>query len=310
MVQKVDTPLPQDRQMPHWFWQVYTYLNNRTFSPDITIEGVSGGAGITITAPGSNGVVVTNTATSTSTYHGVSGSIGYGGTTTSSEYSLFTNNTKRLIVSNTGNVTINAPSSGTALTLNVLASTEGVSFSDGTVTGIYGTITTTSTFWGTKSNHSLQIRTNNTDRVDIAAAGNVTINAPSSGTALRVTGTTGAARIAVWNGSYHEYQLASTTFGYLGDRTGVLGSGSGMSVRSEGSLYLSCNGATNVWKFDSTYAQQPTTTVGSLVAAGTAGAGARSFVTDANATTFASVVAGGGGNGVPVYSDGTNWRIG
>lgn len=39
-------------------------------------------------------------------------------------------------------------------------------------------------------------------------------------------------------------------------------------------------------------------------------AGARAFVSDANATTFASVVAGGGANGVPVYSDGTNWRIG
>lgn len=39
-------------------------------------------------------------------------------------------------------------------------------------------------------------------------------------------------------------------------------------------------------------------------------AGARRYVTDANATTFASVVAGGGSNGVPVYFDGTDWRIG
>lgn len=38
--------------------------------------------------------------------------------------------------------------------------------------------------------------------------------------------------------------------------------------------------------------------------------GARSFVTDATATTFASIVAGGGANAVPVYDDGTNWRIG
>ena len=52
------------------------------------------------------------------------------------------------------------------------------------------------------------------------------------------------------------------------------------------------------------------TVVTSLPAAATAGAGARHFVTDANATTFASVVAGGGANGVPVYSDGTDWRIG
>lgn len=53
-----------------------------------------------------------------------------------------------------------------------------------------------------------------------------------------------------------------------------------------------------------------TTTVAGLPDAGVAGAGSRSFVTDANATTFASIVAGGGSNGVPVYSDGTNWRIG
>src|ERR1700676_25750 len=31
---------------------------------------------------------------------------------------------------------------------------------------------------------------------------------------------------------------------------------------------------------------------------------------DANATTFASVVAGSGSNKIPVYDDGTNWRIG
>lgn len=50
--------------------------------------------------------------------------------------------------------------------------------------------------------------------------------------------------------------------------------------------------------------------VASLPSAATAGSGARSMVTDANATTFASIVAGGGANTVPVYSDGTNWRIG
>lgn len=53
-----------------------------------------------------------------------------------------------------------------------------------------------------------------------------------------------------------------------------------------------------------------TTTVSALPSASTVGAGARAFVTDATATTFASVVAGSGSNGVPVYSDGTNWRIG
>lgn len=39
-------------------------------------------------------------------------------------------------------------------------------------------------------------------------------------------------------------------------------------------------------------------------------AGMRRFVTNATATTFGTVVVGGGSNAVPVYSDGTNWRIG
>jgi hypothetical protein len=49
-------------------------------------------------------------------------------------------------------------------------------------------------------------------------------------------------------------------------------------------------------------------TVATLPAAGTIGR--RAFVTDANATTFASIVASGGANKVPVFDDGTNWRIG
>ena len=42
----------------------------------------------------------------------------------------------------------------------------------------------------------------------------------------------------------------------------------------------------------------------------TGSAGMRAFVTDANSTTFASAVTGGGANGVPVYYDGSTWRIG
>ena len=38
--------------------------------------------------------------------------------------------------------------------------------------------------------------------------------------------------------------------------------------------------------------------------------GVRYTVTNATATTFMSIVAGGGANIVPVVSDGTNWRIG
>jgi hypothetical protein len=52
------------------------------------------------------------------------------------------------------------------------------------------------------------------------------------------------------------------------------------------------------------------TVVASLPIASAGLTGARAFVTNATATTFASIVAGGGSNAVPVYCDGANWRIG
>jgi hypothetical protein len=51
-------------------------------------------------------------------------------------------------------------------------------------------------------------------------------------------------------------------------------------------------------------------TVANLPSAATAGVGSRSFVTDSSVSTFGSTVAGGGSTKVPVYSDGTNWKVG
>lgn len=51
-------------------------------------------------------------------------------------------------------------------------------------------------------------------------------------------------------------------------------------------------------------------TVDTLPGAALVGAGSRAFVTDANAIAFYNIVGNGGGNSVPVFSDGTDWRIG
>jgi hypothetical protein len=51
-------------------------------------------------------------------------------------------------------------------------------------------------------------------------------------------------------------------------------------------------------------------TVATLPSAVTSGKGARSFVTDALAPTFGATVVTGGAVAVPVYSDGTNWKVG
>lgn len=52
------------------------------------------------------------------------------------------------------------------------------------------------------------------------------------------------------------------------------------------------------------------TTVASLPSAADAGAGARAFVTDATSTTFNAALSGGGANAVPVFSDGSSWKVG
>ncbi len=85
-------------------------------------------------------------------------------------------------------------------------------------------------------------------------------------------------------------------------------SGGGLSnfLRSDGTWASSVDASLSA----GTYLRSGSVLVAALPAAATVGAGARMVVTDATVTTFASVVAGLGGNTVPVYSDGTNWRIG
>jgi hypothetical protein len=51
-------------------------------------------------------------------------------------------------------------------------------------------------------------------------------------------------------------------------------------------------------------------TVATLPSAATSGTGARAFVSDALAPVFGSTVASGGAVKMPVYSDGTDWKIG
>jgi hypothetical protein len=54
----------------------------------------------------------------------------------------------------------------------------------------------------------------------------------------------------------------------------------------------------------------PVYVVAKLPSAVDAGIGAKSFATDASAPTFGATVVGGGAIPVPVYSDGTNWKVG
>lgn len=106
------------------------------------------------------------------------------------------NNASRVSIASAGNVTINAPSSGNSLSVNTIAGNYGLLISDGT--GSMGQYTNgaSSGAFGMVSNHALTFITNNSARVQIASAGNVTINAASSGDELTVTGSVVATSFA------------------------------------------------------------------------------------------------------------------
>ncbi len=93
----------------------------------------------------------------------------------------------------------------------------------------------------------------------------------------------------------------------------INGGGAGLEILSGASSVVTFTAASGVSAAgrvaSATYLKSGSYTVATLPAAATAGVGARAMVTDANATTFLSTVAGGGANIVPVVSDGTNWKI-
>lgn len=147
--------------------------------------------------------------------------------------------------------------------------------------------------------------------------------APPAGTALLKANAGGALANAVAGTDYVAPggALGTPSSGTLTNctglpNTGVTGLGS-MSTQSAASVAITGGaidgtpiGATTQSTGRFTTVRTNSATVATLPAAATAGQGARSFVTDATATTFLSIVAGGGANKVPVVSDGANWLIG
>jgi len=97
-----------------------------------------------------------------------------------------------------GNVTINAPSSGAALTVTQIGSTASVFTAAGTslinmVDSADSVTMQLGAYSGggllqTTTNSPIQLWTNSTLRMTVAAAGNVTINNPTSGVALTISG--------------------------------------------------------------------------------------------------------------------------
>lgn len=91
-----------------------------------------------------------------------------------------------------------------------------------------------------------------------------------------------------------------------GGVSGVVGLQGNVTIGTAASSTLTVNGNITA----SVIIKTGAFSVSSLPTASSVGAGARSFVTDANTITFNSAVTVGGANNVPVFSDGIVWRVG
>jgi hypothetical protein len=103
---------------------------------------------------------------------------------------------QQFILGVNGNLTLSAPSSGTALTVNTAASALSAVFTDGTVSGF---IQASSTLFGvgTSTAHRIGLWTNNIERLTINSSGAVAVNAPTSGRAFSVTAVSGQYAAAI-----------------------------------------------------------------------------------------------------------------
>jgi hypothetical protein len=157
------------------------------------------------------------------------------------------------------------------------------------VTNIGPTITGTLNFTGTTNTNAVLGSAITTGTIGIGGtAGTGTITVGQS----TVSQTTNIQAGATASGSTKTIALG--TGGLAGSTTSIaIGSTTGTSITT-------INGIT----------KQQTYTVATLPSAVTSGVGARSFVTDALAPTFGATVVTGGAVAVPVYSDGTNWKVG
>lgn len=107
------------------------------------------------------------------------------GTISAATAALYTNSAQRILVGTAGNVTVNAPSSGAALTVTGVAAGTSAQFTDGTRTARIDHSASNVDF-GSFTADALNLVSNSSRRVVIGSAGNVTINAPSSGISLQV----------------------------------------------------------------------------------------------------------------------------
>lgn len=119
---------------------------------------------------------------------------------TAINFSVDNGTSSSVVIANTGAMTVKTPSSGVALTVNAgAAGVASIRYANSIADGTDITLSSSGTsiiLAQSATWTALDLRTAGNSRIQVGSAGNTTINAPSSGVALAVTGVAGAAFVA------------------------------------------------------------------------------------------------------------------
>jgi len=276
-----------------------TVIGNGSFSSNITGTNniIIGKNNLALTADSNNNVIISNSAsvnyTTGSIYIGANATPSYtdpikeiviGNTTGGGDYSMVLGNNDTEITTIKGSVSVNVGNlSATGLSNN------------GALT-IFGNATSNQSIATSQTTGTLAIggtATATTGTITLSAARgaqtvNIATGAQGSGVTKTINIGTGGATGANTIINIGRSSTGTTSATTILSRTLTLTAGAG-NINISNTLV------------------QTTTVVGSLTASTV---GARAFVTDALTPVFGSVVVGGGAVPVPVYYDGTNWRVG
>lgn len=139
------------------------------------------------------------------------------------------------------------------------------------------------------------------------------LGTPASGVLTNCTGLPVATGVSGLAAGIATFLATPSSANLLAATTDETGTGALVFANTPTLVTPVLGAATGTSVVTSSYQKTTPVAVAALVAAATAGAGARHAVTDSNAALTAgigAVVAAGGANIVPVFCDGTNWRIG
>lgn len=103
------------------------------------------------------------------------------GTSSAHSFDIYTNNTQRITTNSAGNVTINAPSSGTSLAITAISGQNAITATDGTTSATIQTNGASGVFVGTNTAHVLNLGAGGSTRATLTPSGGLTIGSPTGG---------------------------------------------------------------------------------------------------------------------------------